>query len=378
MKVLINASIIGDELNGLGVYSVEVIKRLLPLLDSSNIDFDVYCYKKKFVNFLPDEKVSLIRLRRFDNFFLKISPSLHRIIWNKFTLKRLIKNYDLVYSPSSHGCTGAANQIVTVHDLICLTYPRQNIFQYLYYRFFLKSILKKSLVVAISNYTKNEIYKHFSFKEEKFPIQTIYNGADHLIKDKSQKHGDTNVVLEKFGLTSKKFFLAVGATYPHKNILRLIEAAREFESTNYTFVIVGGGGYLRSIRDKVSELSLTNVILLTRLSNAELAILYNECLINVYISLLEGFGFPPIEAAFYNTISVVANSSCLPEVYGDAAIYVDPTNTQDIVTTFNKIIDGKIRVEDFTSKLLGLSQKYKWDFTVERIFQIISSNILLK
>lgn len=374
MRVLINASILGNKLNGVSIYTVEIIRRLIEKFDRAGIDYYVYCYPNNHLNFVPRERISEITLSKYWEKFLGPFRSFHRLYWNTFVLSDIAKKFDLIYCPTSHGTPFAYNQVLTIHDLISLEYPRQHIFQYFYFRFLLPHIIKRSFIVAISNYTMGEIIKKFKVQENR--LKTIYNGADHLnISVNTRNDG----ILAKYELSHHQYFLTVGANYPHKNISRLIEVAFMHRATSYKFVIVGiSGKYKRTIEKKIHHMHLKNIVLLEYVDNDELSLLYQRSCANIYISLSEGFGFPPIEAAHYNVISIVSNETCLPEIYGDSVLYVNPYDVEDIAKKVGLFITGDIDVASFDDRLNKLKHKYLWESTSVQIFNLLSNYIMLK
>ncbi|QEK52206.1 glycosyltransferase family 4 protein [Pedobacter aquae] len=373
-RVLVNASILSKQLNGVSVYTIEVLKKLINHFQTDKIDFTIYSYDVEHLEFIPQINVEYIRLPAIlEKIFCK-KRSLHRILWNWLVLKKIALGYDVVYSPSTHGFfAGTSQQVITIHDLICLNYPRQNKMQYFYFKYLVPKIIKKSKVIAISNFTRHEVLTKYNISDNQ--ISTIYNGADHFYNRQSQQVNKSSEVFG-FNLKTEKYFLTVGANYPHKNIMMLLEVANSLKGSGYKFVIVGcNGSYRVAVEKAIQEKLLTNIILMPYVSNDELSSLYEYSIANIYISLLEGFGFPPIEASFYKKISFVANTSCMPEIYGDSVIYVDPYNLMDILEKITLFINGDIDQEKYSSHLKKLKLMYEWRKTADSIFDLIINTL---
>lgn len=366
-KLLINASILGDKLNGVTVYTIETLKRLIPLLEINEIDFIVHSYNTPHLNFIPKEKKALIKLPKLLELLVANKRSLHRLIWNLLFLKKNSKGYDIVYSPSTHGYINGTNQIITIHDVICLNYPKQNKLQYFYFKYIVPYVASKSSIIAISQFTQLEIVNRLKINRNR--IVTIYNGTDHIDTDSISLTTD---IVSKFGLKPQEYFITVGGNYAHKNIMMLLNVASMFTNDVHKFLIVGCSGLYRvSIQREISERKLNNVILAQYVTNSELYSLYKYCKANIYISLHEGFGFPPIEAAYFEKVSVVSNSSSMPEICGDNVIYVNPTNKDEIVNIIGLFISNKINLEEYKFKLANLRGKYKWGKTAAEILRLI-------
>lgn len=368
-KILINASVLGEQLMGVGIYTSTVIEKLTVELEGAGIDYEIYSYPTPHLNFVKPGKINAIRLPGFIDRFLSKNRSMHRLFWNFFVLPGISKNFDLVYATSSYGCFKPKNQIITIHDLICLAFPSQSIMQYVYFKIFLPKIARNSTVIAISDFTKNEVIQKFSVRPQN--ISVIHNGADHILQ--SGEIVDDGLFL-RLGLTKNRYFLTVGANLPHKNTLRLLDAAVRLKHTPYKFVVIGKEGpYLEKIKRKIEREDISNVILLNYVSKQELVLLYKNCTANIYISLYEGFGWPPIEAAIYNKLSIVSNTACLPEIYGNSVIYVKPYDSEDIYKKIEIFINSGMDVNDYYPKLPPLVEKYKWAVTIKNIYNVIKA-----
>lgn len=342
-KVFFNLSMTAGQINGVVVYS----RKLQERIKNSNQFKSIYLYIKrtKFLSF-------------------------YRIFWNFFILPFKVKN-NFVYSFSTHGSPFISNQIITIHDLICFAYPKQHKFQYYYFKYLVPLIIRSSKkVVAISNFTKSEIIKYYNLPESK--IEVVYNGFNKL-----ETVEDSQTVTEFNDLVgNSKYFITVGASYPHKNIEKLLHSVKKLNNPNAKFIIVGKnnkyGKFLRSFSD---ELNLSNVIFVDFVSDNLLAMLYKNAICNLYISSYEGFGFPPLEAAGFGTTSLVSDIPIMREVLGDNAYYVDSSDSDKIADKIREIYD--MRKEDLhkNKDLTGLISKYSWDESSQKIIDIIKRNL---
>ncbi|MNL40503.1 Glycosyl transferases group 1 [compost metagenome] len=120
------------------------------------------------------------------------------------------------------------------------------------------------------------------------------------------------------------------------------------------------------------EMNLKNVIFLDNVDDKYLKFLYSKCIANIYLSLHEGFGFPPLEAAYYGKISLVSMGTALSEIYEGHAIFADPSNVDNIKEKIEELI---INFENSNLPDLDLEKlllKFSWDDTSKRIFDLIS------
>ncbi|WP_177179808.1 MULTISPECIES: glycosyltransferase family 4 protein [Kaistella] len=341
MKFFFNLSMLNRRPTGVGIYSNKLKQELSKKLSPNFI-------------FLYIKDVRLL--------------SLYRIFWNIFILPLKVGK-NTVYSFSSHGSPFIANQVITIHDLICLNFPKQHRFQYYYFRFILPSIIRSSKkIVVISEFTKSEVLKFYKVEENK--IKVVYNGANIL-----QYSPDSKTEQEFDNLTNKKpYFITVGASYEHKNIFNLLSAIKKFNNLNFSFIIIGKANkYGLQLRDYAKKNHMPNVIFLDYVSDQLLSKLYKEALCNIYISRYEGFGFPPLEAASLGTVSLVSNIPVMREVFSNSMIYVDPLSVDDICEKLQMISKCKFNLGLYKNQYPTLITKYSWNHAAEEIISIVNT-----
>ncbi len=328
--IIFNASMLNKNPTGVGIYS----RKLIDIISKNTT--------LKF-------KILFIAETKF--------MSIYRLLWNFFCLPLKAKNGDLIFSFSTHGTPFHNNQIITIHDLICLNFPEQHKFQYYYFKYLVPIILKSCRhIVAISEFTKSEIIKFYNIPAEK--ISVINNGANIIRYQPSEK-----VEQQIANITGNRpFFISVGAAYSHKNMNRLIEAIELINNKEYAFLIIGKKNeYLQNIENITINKNLHHVKFLNYVDDNLLAGLYTNAIANVYLSLYEGFGFPPLEAASVGSISIVSDIKVMREIYGDSVKYVDPLNIKAIAKGINDIIRDEEQRNLIKAKLPGLLQKYNWE-----------------
>ncbi|WDF68971.1 glycosyltransferase family 1 protein [Sphingobacterium oryzagri] len=323
------------------------------MLNKQPTGVGIYC-KRLYNQFTKNEKD--IGQCRF--LFLKEGSllSLKRYLWNFFVLP--LKAYkSLIYSPSTHGSLFAHKQVITIHDVICLNFPAQHPLQYYYFKYYVPLLLKKcDKVIAISEFTKSEILKFYKVEESK--VKVVYNGVERL-----NYHGETGFEEEVNILThGNPFFLCVGASYSHKNIEMFIDAIALLDRKDVAFIIVGKDNeYVDSLKMLAKQKSLSNIIFLNYVSDKLLMSLYKLALANVYVSLYEGFGFPPMEAASFGTISIVADIPVMREVYGEGVLYVEKSNSAQLSGVLSDVLTKKYDPKPAVDHLQKLFDRYDWN-----------------
>jgi glycosyltransferase involved in cell wall biosynthesis len=171
------------------------------------------------------------------------------------------------------------------------------------------------------------------------------------------------------------FVLYAGNIKPHKNLVRLIEAfdgLRRDGFDDLKLLIIGDEiSKWPALRHAVHARKLhKHVRFLGFLSDDTLAALYRMAAVFVFPSLYEGFGLPPLEAMASGTPVVTSNVSSLPEVVGDAAVLVDPTDAMDIKEGIKRVLTDPELREQLRARGLVRAQQFSWETSVRRTREI--------
>ena len=212
--------------------------------------------------------------------------------------------------------------------------------------------------MTVSESTKKDIIELFNYPEEKIHVTyqpTIFRKIDST----------NNNILEKYQLEKNNYILFVGAIEPKKNVQRIIEAYQQLK-LKQPLVIIGKKAWLW--QEELKNINTSSVILLDYVSKQELQYFYQGATCFIFPSLYEGFGLPVLEAMSFGTPVITSNISSLPEVAGDAALYVDPYNTQDIAEKLNSLINNN----ELREKLAKAAQQRAKIFTMEKYLQKIA------
>ncbi|HDS11577.1 MAG TPA: glycosyltransferase family 1 protein, partial [Candidatus Wirthbacteria bacterium] len=229
--------------------------------------------------------------------------------------------------------------VVTIHDLIQTKFVSQENWQsalkkYGYYLVMFLALTKAKCIMAVSQYTKQDLINNFPVKADK--IQVVHNGFDRKWQDTTFSKDQVSKVRRKFGI-EQDYLLYVGLSSLHKNLLRLLEAFALVckDSPRLKLVLAGkkDARYLPGLEAKIAELDLHEQVVMTDfVSDDELVILYKTARAFVFPSLYEGFGLPPLEALAFGCPVVSSGATSLPEVLGDQARYFDPQDVNDMAS----------------------------------------------
>lgn len=259
--------------------------------------------------------------------------------------------------------------ITTVHDLTTARFrnPSKNWLVYkikqLVYKRVIKAVARKSAaIITPSNFVKEDLAKFAHISKSK--IFVTYEAGEEF--------GETPEPIP--GLLGKEFIMFNGRPLPHKNLRRLIEAFKILREKypNLLLVIIGKkdasyGSYLAL----VNELGLRSSVVFTDyIPDGQLEWAMRNTKAYVYPSLSEGFGLPGLEAMLYGAPLISSNSTCLPEIYGDAAQYFDPTNINDMAAKIDEVLDDEILRKELVQRGKECLKKYSWKKMAEQTLEI--------
>lgn len=282
---------------------------------------------------------------------------IHCVMWELFGVSVKCKEvcadkvvFPRGYVPLIHNCY----EIVMIHDLIPFYYAEHfpGVFNKMENGYIMRRLKKSAQraneIITISEASKEEILKYCKVTDEK--IKVIYNACSALkINWKKEKK-------------ERPYIFAMTSSLPHKNALGIFEGYLKYYTKckqPYDLVVVGVDACDKYITDeKISnhircyKYLKNNQELYNYIANSEMFL---------FLSLIEGFGLPPIEAMQLNVPVICSNRSSLPEVVADAAILVDPEKYSDIADAlidlqFDEekrrllIKNGKKNVERFTAE----------------------------
>jgi glycosyltransferase involved in cell wall biosynthesis len=232
--------------------------------------------------------------------------------------------------------------VLVVHDTVTFQYPRLAEPEALITeRLFAPRALRNvTRVVCVSNATASSVQQLFPFAAGK----TLVAHLGPLRPPSTPLTAE-----EQRRLPAPGFVLSVGTREPRKNLVRLLEAYAALDRSlveRHPLVVVGPPGWRQGRIEKALAGTGDRVIELGRVSDRMLAELYRRCAVFCYPSLAEGFGLPVLEAMSYGAAVLTSNTTALPEVGGDAVLYVDPYSTAQIKEQLGRLLaDERLRVE---------------------------------
>lgn len=299
-------------------------------------------YPNKLMNLL------LIFLRR---------PKLDRLVEKKTGIKPgAFFIPDLRPAPISR----ETKKVMVVHDLAYHHYPQffSTKSRLWYALIHPKKELKESNgIIAVSKFTKRDIIK--TYKIDPFKITVVHEGITgdfgENVSAKSQK-----AVRAKYALPNK-YFLFLSTLEPRKNIPQLMKAFGIFKKKNPGSIkLVIAGKPNKQIFSRIAKPDTKEVLFPGFIDEKDKAAVYSMAEAFLYPSIFEGFGLPLLEAMKCNIPIIASHASSIPEVVGDAAILIDPDNTEEMANAMKQIIQPATR-KKLQKKMQEQIKNFSWD-----------------
>jgi glycosyltransferase involved in cell wall biosynthesis len=273
--------------------------------------------------------------------------------WEQLSLARATRG-ELLFSFSATGPLLKSRQVVTIHDAAVYAVPQAFSFRFRsWYKLLLGQLAPRlPLVLTVSDFSRREVSRHFGFEAAKVRVTT--EGFQHILRQNPDPR-----VLEKHGLRSKRFVLAVSSRTPNKNFGLIVEAVKRLRAPDFEVVIAGG--FDARVFGGVALPDLPFVRSVGYVTDAELRALYENAAVFVYPSLYEGFGIPAIEAMACGCPVIASNAASVPEVCGDAALYVSPHDPDGLARAIDRLMNDGDERDRLARAGLSWVQRYTWD-----------------
>lgn len=261
--------------------------------------------------------------------------------------------------------------VTTIHDLTTVRFnnPAKNkvvfkLKQLIYKEVIRRAAHKSAAILTPTQFVKDDLAAFAKVSSDK--ITVTLEAADPI-----QSPADALPDLQ-----NKQFIMYVGRPTPHKNLERLLEAFALLHPSHPSLHLVLAGRTdknYESIARLVQQKGTKNIIFTDYISDGQLRWLYENCAAYVFPSLSEGFGLPGLEAMQHGAPVVSSDATCLPEVYGEAAHYFDPTNAQTMADAINEVLTDKdLRLELVAAGHLK-AQEYSWRRMAKQTLAIYQS-----
>lgn len=299
--------------------------------------------------------------------------------WTKFALPFNLYSHrdklNLFFSPSHYSPQASPfPTIPTIHDLGYLDTPDQfrkkDIYQLTNWT--KGSIKKANHIIAVSEFTKNEIQRIYHVDPRMITVAN--NGIN---PPPTSTPADDQKVMDKYGIT-KPYFLYLGTLKPNKNLPFLIKSFSGFlklkiSNLKFSLAIAGKKGWLfDDIFKVVTDLKLEKRVIFTDyVADADRFSLYRQATASVLPSVYEGFGIPALESMLVSTPVVVSNIPAFREVCDQAVLYINPKDQSTLISQLANVTHLKPEQRKQMIKL-GLVQvtKFTWKNSAKTILEV--------
>jgi glycosyltransferase involved in cell wall biosynthesis len=354
---------------GIGTYTYQLAKNVCQL-DKLN----------DYLLFFPDENLTDFEIE--ENVDIKNITDLKKEnFWEEIDIPNLLSNTGIdIYLVPQNGIGLPLEKtcpfVITLHDVI--PYRMEETVGPQYLKIFknqVPEIIKRcDAIITVSEFSKKDIIDTFDFPKDK--IFTTHLAAEDIYFPRN-KIKCREFINFKYNINDR-FILYVGGFSPRKNIKGLIKAFSMIKSslpTSCKLVILGkrGRSYYE-YRDYAISLNLKDDVIFTGYVPVnELPVFYNAAEIFCYPSFYEGFGLPPIEAMACGTPTIASNTTSIPEILEDAAIYIDPFSSSDIGEKLFDLLGNEDLKYSMYYKGLEQSNKYSWKKTGLETIEILKN-----
>jgi glycosyltransferase involved in cell wall biosynthesis len=346
-----------------------VVKNLVnEMVNSNDEQFELYLlitrdFKKQAIDYFPS-RVKLI--------FLPVVPNL---LSNLLLIPLIARVYGIeamLFQNFSSLWPRSLRKIVYIHDVLFLDYPQYySGTELLYFKKMKRLAANADMIITISNTEKERLIKNKVAAAKS--IAVVYHGINQAFKTLAHYTGDTIAAFGNKYHLPEKYLLCVGRVNIRKNISSLVSALSLLDNKAIKLVIVGEqGNDITILKDLIEAKGLSDRVIFTgHVPESDLYLIYASATVFCFPSYAEGFGLPPLEAMQCGVPVIVSNRTAMPEVCGNAAIYIDPDNEKDIADKINVLLnDSELYNRKITAGIDHV-KKFSWRVSANEILKLI-------
>jgi glycosyltransferase involved in cell wall biosynthesis len=356
--VAVNATVVGERPTGLGVYTL----RLIAALDRLGERLTVFTSRPEAIE---APRALVRRVTAATRPERGVAGHLRRLVWTQTGLRVAVRAHRprALLNPVAEGLIGSRiPQVTVVHDLLPLRYPAEYRRQQPYLRHYVPHVLQSSAAVVVSSEsTRRDVLDAYRLPAEK--VHVVLCGFD----DRRFSPGPTP--------HADPYVLFVGNVMPHKNLRRLVEAFATVHARIPCRLVIRGSGHrahVAEFRARIDAFGVAgHVDWQPWAGDDELLALYRGARMLVLPSLYEGFGLPALEAMACGTPVLVSKVASLPEVVGDAAVFVDPEDLGSIADGMARLLTDDALAKDLRTRGPARARLFSWERTARQVQAIL-------
>ena len=372
MRIAINTRLLlKGKMDGIGWFTYETARRIV----ASHPEHEFYFFfdRKPDPEFLFAANVKPVVL---------CPQARHPVLWYLYfewaTRIALSRNkIDLYVSPDGMlPLRTKVPSLAVIHDLN-FEHAEGNLkrsHQWYMTHYFRRFAHKAARVATVSEYSGKDIADTYGVDSKK--IDVVYDGAHDGYRPHSE--AEKEAIRQRF-TDGKPYLIFISTILKRKNLANLLTAfdkLKTMESVDWKLVVVGSRVWwqdeLAEAYDRMGHKE--DVVMCGHVEPQDLAALLSASVALVYPSYFEGFGIPILEAMYAETAVVASNTTSMPEVGGEAALYVDPSNVDDIYHAISRLQDDRLR-DELIAKGRVQREKFSWDRTANLLWDSMMKTI---
>ncbi len=369
MKIGIDARFYNE--SGVGRYLQNLIKKL-SVLDSIN-EYYIFLLAEDLPQFIAGENFQKVKV---DFPWYSFAE--------QFKFPQLLTKFklDLVHFPHFNVPIFYQGEfVVTIHDLIHQHHQMKRattlnpftfkIKQIGYRKVFEHAVIKSCKIIVPSNSVKQLLVGEWNVNSDKIIVTPEAVDEEIITLSQRVKKLGSEQLINKFKIR-KQYLFYVGNAHPHKNVEGLIKAFVKLRQKypSLSLVLSGGDHYFWERIKK--EYSLPGITYTGFINDDELVALYKNAAAFILPSFEEGFGLPILEAMACGCPVVASNVASLPEVGGDAAVYFNPQDLDDMANKISKVLENTELREQLIEKGKKRYKEYSWEKLANQTLEVYS------
>ncbi len=367
MRIAVSARLlIQNNMTGIGWFIFETMQRIVEQHPEHEfIYFFDRPYSHQFITAKNIRPVVLKPKCRFHPLFYRL--------WYDIKVYRALNNYKIDFFIAPEGIMSLRTSVPTllvIHDLAFVHYPHfipKYMSEYLI-KTTGKCCQKAFHIATVSEYSRNDIHQIYGVPKEK--ISVVFNGTHHHFNPIGDEE---KLEIKKTYAQGEEYFLFVGTIHPRKNLMNQLIAYERFRNENpetrHKFIIVGTRWI---VEEKLQEFLdntkySADILFYGHMPTEKLSKLTASAFALMYVSVFEGFGIPIIEGFQAEVPVITSNTSSMPEVAGDAAMIVEPSDPESIFSAMNALFKNPELRQKFIERGRIRKELFSWEKTA-RLF----------
>lgn len=352
MSITINGRFLTQKITGVQRFAYEILNTLNAkpqLVKQYNLKVIVPEYYSE--NEYPFSNIPLIK-----------KSALKGHLWEQFVISKTNKG-EVLINLCNTGPVFKKSQLIIIHDVAVYANPNtfSKAFRFWYKIMFWGMSKNAKKILTVSEYSKSEILNYLSVSEER--VSVMSEGKEQILRIPSDSS-----ILDRHDLKKESYLLAVSSLNPNKNFKAIIEAAKDLP--NDMKVVIAGGTNSKVFQQGFKQTDV-DAVFVGYVSDQELKALYENAFCFVYPSFYEGFGLPPLEAMACGCPVISSNTTSLPEVGGEAVLYVDPNEPKQIADHVQQMLNDPSIREEMIRKGYEQAAKFTWEKSLNKLLKVV-------